>query len=686
MNYTLKSLTVWNLFRFPTSPQDIKFPNSEILIVGQNEDTEGSDSNGSGKSSVLNAISWCLLGEVVKDISVSDVVRRGEKEGGATLVLANDKEIHTITRMRGEKETLLYSVETSKGITEYTRRTPSQTQEEILRNFHLDPKKYFTDYTNTIYFSSATINGFASKSVSNAERMQLLTRFVNADRFDLATLRAKEIYKSEKDSFSLVNSKIEEIHGNLPDGIADFDIYEQAVDSELIEQNTKKEEWVVYIAELNCLKDAVVSLKDARLKIGTLESILKSISIDKETLATANSEFARVKAKADEIESELNQTDSIAVADRLKHEDENLTYFVKAEASLEEKLYHTKKQIEKHLSCPACTASLYLGHDSELHQIDIEKQKALVNDYELELEKLVSARSVVVAAIKRLEKNRDEYRKLESQLETAKHDLQTIGQVQLRYAAKDLSKEDEIKAEIELLQSKIESHKDIDEGSLLSDLKKAETTLGEMNEEIGGLKEIKRSIMTWKASLKEYKKEADKHAKAYKEHYFWVEHFPLIKQAIIDSYLPIFESRINHYLKTLNTQFSVRLSLTRQKKTGGFTQEFQILVMDENGIEREYETFSEGEMRRIALCVGFSLRDIALTRNALPFDFVKIDEIVDGLDNTGIQEFFKLISTLHGQKFIVSHNEELKQLFSNIITVRRRNGVSRIEANYHVDA
>jgi DNA repair exonuclease SbcCD ATPase subunit len=74
-----------------------------------------------------------------------------------------------------------------------------------------------------------------------------------------------------------------------------------------------------------------------------------------------------------------------------------------------------------------------------------------------------------------------------------------------------------------------------------------------------------------------------------------------------------------------------------------------------------------------------AIRDIANSRSSLSFDFLMADEIVDGLDETGMNEFFKLLRNIEGQKLVISHNDELKALFSSVIKVVRNNGISYIK-------
>jgi len=53
-------------------------PGEKILIIGENEDAAGADSNGAGKTTMLNAISWTIFGRVPNAIASDDVIHRNK--------------------------------------------------------------------------------------------------------------------------------------------------------------------------------------------------------------------------------------------------------------------------------------------------------------------------------------------------------------------------------------------------------------------------------------------------------------------------------------------------------------------------------------------------------------------------------------------------------------------------------
>lgn len=59
---------------------DINFEEKNYLILGNNKDDEGLESNGSGKTHLLDSICWCLFNKSIKKNSIgNDIIRRTKK-------------------------------------------------------------------------------------------------------------------------------------------------------------------------------------------------------------------------------------------------------------------------------------------------------------------------------------------------------------------------------------------------------------------------------------------------------------------------------------------------------------------------------------------------------------------------------------------------------------------------------
>jgi DNA repair exonuclease SbcCD ATPase subunit len=158
--------------------------------------------------------------------------------------------------------------------------------------------------------------------------------------------------------------------------------------------------------------------------------------------------------------------------------------------------------------------------------------------------------------------------------------------------------------------------------------------------------------------------------------------------AVINEFLPLFEEKVNENLEKLKVNMRVdfnthkkKSKVTKKDKEQGtvFKEEFNVKVLMENGDESPLNMMSQGERGRVGMCTGFGLRTMTTEQGNNIFDFVFIDEIADSLDATGLSELVNLLDSINGQKFVISHNEELKNYFDTCITAVRTDGVSVLQ-------
>ena len=98
----------------------------------------------------------------------------------------------------------------------------------------------------------------------------------------------------------------------------------------------------------------------------------------------------------------------------------------------------------------------------------------------------------------------------------------------------------------------------------------------------------------------------------------------------------------------------------------------KISLVDSKG--SSYQSLSNGEKRRLDIAIQFSLHDYVCTYCGNTVDTMFIDEILDTLDDVGIENIItvlrlKLEYCKLSRIFVISHNSELKSYFDNVITV-----------------
>ena len=122
-----------------------------------------------------------------------------------------------------------------------------------------------------------------------------------------------------------------------------------------------------------------------------------------------------------------------------------------------------------------------------------------------------------------------------------------------------------------------------------------------------------------------------------------------IKTKIIKQYLPIMNKLINTYLTSM--EFYVNFTLD---------ENFEETIKSRFRDEFSYTSFSEGEKMRIDLALLFTWRAVAKMKNSANTNLLILDEIFDSsLDNTGTDEFLKILNTLGNENvFVISHKQD----------------------------
>ena len=94
-----------------------------------------------------------------------------------------------------------------------------------------------------------------------------------------------------------------------------------------------------------------------------------------------------------------------------------------------------------------------------------------------------------------------------------------------------------------------------------------------------------------------------------------------------------------------------------------------------------YKSLSGGEKRRFDIAVFFALQKWKMNQSGFRTNYLVFDEIFDGLDVVGIDTVLSVMEHLFSQQtsiYVITHNENLKPNFSNLIIVEKLNGVSRL--------
>lgn len=145
-----------------------------------------------------------------------------------------------------------------------------------------------------------------------------------------------------------------------------------------------------------------------------------------------------------------------------------------------------------------------------------------------------------------------------------------------------------------------------------------------------------------------------------------------IKGKIIKHYLPIMNKVINKYLGQMD--FFVQFHLS---------EAFEETIKSRHRDIFTYDSFSEGEKRKIDLALLFAWRKIAAIKNSLSCNLLVFDEVLDGsLDDYATESFLNILKTMDNNTnvYVISHKskELLQDKFQQHISFAKKNNFSRI--------
>ncbi|NMG05653.1 SMC family ATPase [Brasilonema sp. UFV-L1] len=150
-------------------------------------------SNGAGKSSLLEAITWAIWGES-RASSEDDVIHTGAKEVRVDFIFEANQQTYKVirTRVRGGSGALEFQIQTPTGFRPLTGKGIRATQDLILEHIKLD----YETFINSAYLRQGRADEFMLKRPS--ERKEILAELLKLNQYDQLEERAKELSRQFK--------------------------------------------------------------------------------------------------------------------------------------------------------------------------------------------------------------------------------------------------------------------------------------------------------------------------------------------------------------------------------------------------------------------------------------------------------------------------------------------------------
>lgn len=479
-----------------------------------------SGQNGAGKSSLLDAITWCVWGWSKTGDSADNLIRLGQDSMLVEFTFELDGHQFLIKRGRSKKgggSTALEFWSNSHNLTEGTIKV---TQQKIIDTLHLS----FDTFINSSFIRQGHADEFTTKGPT--DRKRILADILGLAHYDILEEKAKEKVKEMATKIQLLDYQLLEIEAELSqkeEGEKQLsEIENQAREKET--QLKEAESLVKTIEkEHQIISESIKTLEERRLQLEGVKKELADLKVQIDLKEKAKEEFRNLLEQQKTIEKnyqtlknhqeerknlEGKRTQLIKIKDELAGvqkillgREEKRAQAIKDLEIQIEKLQTENVTLEtqnRHLSehkdsCPTCGQAIGTDKNKEI----LDKNKKILKENNEEINTLKISAAKYKAAVLPEQK---QVKELETQVK--KLEEETKGWFDLTGKISDLEKYSDLYLKLQQAQTTIETHTEA-----INDLqkiysakekgaKKSETDLKTLFELEENLKQIQEKLLS----------------------------------------------------------------------------------------------------------------------------------------------------------------------------------------------
>ena len=591
-----------------------------VYVIGENQNiNDGASSNGSGKSTIFEAIYWCLTGTTIR--GSKDVVNHDFENDGCYVELqfyADDKFVELL-RSRNHKKyktNLMIKVDgrdiSAKGIRD-SEKVFETTFPELSSDL----------IGSVIILGQGLPNRFSANTQSG--RKQVLEQLTNSD-FMIESLKDR-LSKREQELKSEIENKNKELSfingAKTSDSVRLEDLIrkKEASDRSSLQQNfdLKNAEWVSLAHTINETSEMLSNLQEQ------FQSIGKSVSEKKDSVSGLQNyrfvELQKIEKQYSPQEVEVNS------------EIASLNSYIKRAESIRD-------------VCPTCGQKLVgvekIDCTEEKNKLSLvnEKKTKLLSDKKKEINKVSEEYDRrILEETKSLNELKKSYDELDKSIKSLTLKLKT-----------DTTTEKALKAELDGIEAQIKAIDIVDYDTQIEEIKKsiseAESKLLYINNEIVDLNNHSAVITKFQTFVKRD-----------------------FRGYLLEQYISFLNKTARAYCSSLFGSDRISIKLDGNNVSISY-------------LDKEYESLSGGERQKVDLLVQFSIRDMLGATLNFSSNVLVLDEITDNLDEDGCQKLIDFISSSFKDIesiFLISHRKDLDIPYdTEIRVIKGRDGVSRI--------
>lgn len=148
---------------------------------------------------------------------------------------------------------------------------------------------------------------------------------------------------------------------------------------------------------------------------------------------------------------------------------------------------------------------------------------------------------------------------------------------------------------------------------------------------------------------------------------------------IMDAVVDVFNEKISDYTSDIWANASYRIQSYKENKSGDIKAKFSDKLVIA-GRDRSIGSLSGGEYKCLSLAVDFAIMDVIESMFGVYMSPIVLDEPFEGLDTSNRERVISLLEkrSQKRQIWVIDHASEAKVMFSKIMRIEKRGGVSRL--------
>ena len=689
----IKKLTVKNFMSVGNATQGIDFDRRDLtLVLGENLDLGGDGSrNGTGKTTIINALSYALYGNALSNIRKDNLVN---KTNGKNMLVSLDFSVgsqdYRIERGRKPNVLKFYVNHEAQAATDEAQGENKETQEAIERVMGMSH-----DMFKHVLALNTYTEPFLSLKANDQRAIieQLLGITLLSERAD----RVKELNRQTKEGIAQEEFRIravQEANKRIEEQIESLrrrqTLWQTKYDSDLAALVAQYDDLATVDIELELAahkelatwsqlkqqrdsRDALVARQTAWQQKHDAEVATASRAYSDKNRINIETELANWAAlaeynqKARDI-TELEKLIARCVADEAK------------ELKLVEKLRTEISELQNH-KCYACGQDF---HDANHESVLAAKQAAL---QEASLQALATNTQWIehtdaLLTLGNLGDQPTTHYKTEAEAIRHSSELNSLKQtLDTKTAETNPFTEQLSELEDVVVPPMPATHYDTEAeaikhssqiNSLLTQITNKHAETDPYGEQIADMQTKALQTVSYDA-LNELTRVQEHQDFLLK---LLTSKDSFVRKKIIDQNLSYLNSRLTHYLDRMGLPHTVK-----------FMNDLSVNI-EELGRELDFDNLSRGERTRLILSMSWAFRDVWESLYH-PINLLFIDELIDnGLDTAGVENALGLLKKMSRERnksvWLVSHRDELAGRVENILKVVKENGFTSYNTDIDV--